>query len=127
MSAIASENKVLMRRVYEEMWNGAKPDVAIELFAQPAGVEKFVSQFLESFPDLQHTVEGMIVEGDEVAVRFSAQGTHSGPWLKFAPTGRSIHYTGVTLARIEEDKIVEHHTWWDKAGLIEQLEEAVKL
>jgi predicted ester cyclase len=27
----------------------------------------------------------------------------------------------VTLARIEEDKIVEHHTWWDKAGVMEQV------
>jgi predicted ester cyclase len=41
--------------------------------------------------------------------------------MQFAPTGKSIHYTGITLARISGDKIIEHHTWWDKAGLIEQL------
>ena len=104
-----------------EMWNGAKPALAAELFAQPEGVERFVSQFLRSFPDLQHTVEGMIAEGDEIAVRFSARGTHSGQWLGFAPTGTSIHYSGATLARIEGNKIVEHHTWWDKAVLIEQI------
>jgi predicted ester cyclase len=121
MSDRTSKNKALMRRVYEEMWNQGKPALAAELFAQPEGVERFVSQFLVSFPDLQHTVEGMIAEGDEIAVRFSAHGTHSGQWLGFAPTGRSIHYSGVTLARMEGDKIVEHHTWWDKAGLIEQI------
>jgi predicted ester cyclase len=64
----------------------------------------------------------MIAEGDQVAVRFSARGTHSGPWLRFAPTGKAIQYTGVTIARIAGDKIVEHYTWWDKATLIEQLE-----
>jgi predicted ester cyclase len=96
--------------------------VAADLFAQPEGVERFVSGFIASFPDLQHTVEGMIAEGDQVAVRFSAQGTHAGQWLRFAPTGKSIRYTGVTVARIAGDKIVEHHTWWDRAGLIEQLE-----
>jgi predicted ester cyclase len=122
MSDLASKNKALMRRVYEEIWNRGKPAVARELFANPEGVERFVGQFLLSFPDLQHTIEGMIAEGDQVAVRFSAQGTHSGPWLRFAPTGSSIHYTGVTLARIAGDKIIEHHTWWDKAALIEQLE-----
>jgi predicted ester cyclase len=121
MSDLAS-NKALMRRVYEEMWNRANPVVAKEIFANPKGVERFVGQFLLSFPDLQHTVEGMIAEGDQVAVHFSAHGTHSGLWLRFAPTGRSIHYTGVTLARIAEDKIIEHYTWWDKAALIEQLE-----
>jgi predicted ester cyclase len=64
----------------------------------------------------------MIAEEDQVAVRFSAHGTHSGPWLDFAPTGMSIHYSGVTWARIAGGKIVEHQTWWDKAALIEQLE-----
>jgi predicted ester cyclase len=122
MSDLASKNKALTRRVYEEMWNRANPAVAKEIFANPEGVERFVNQFLLSFPDLQHTVEGMIAEGDQVAVRFSARGTHSGPWLRFSPTGRSIHYTGVTLARIMGDKIIEHDTWWDKAALIEQLE-----
>ena len=123
MSSLPNKNKALMRRVYEEMWNRANPVAAAELFANPVGVESFVNKFLISFPDLQHTVEGMIAEGDQVAVRFSAQGTHSGPWLGFAPTGRFIRYTGVTLARIAGDKIVEHHTWWDKAALIEQLED----
>jgi predicted ester cyclase len=126
MSDLASKNKALMRRVYEEMWNGRNPAFAAELFAQPEGVERFVSQFILSFPDLQHTVEEMIAEGDQVAVRFSAQGTHSGRWLGFAPTGRSIHYTGMTLARIVGNQIVEHHTWWDQAALIEQLEGEVK-
>ena len=122
MSELTSKNKTLMRRIYEEMWNGGNPGLATELFSNPEGVERFVNQFLSSFPDLQHTVEGMIAEGDQVAVRFSAGGTHSGTWLRFAPTGRSIHYTGVTLARIAEGKIIEHQTWWDKTTLIEQLE-----
>lgn len=121
MSDLTSKNKDLMRRIYEEMWNGAKPALAAELFARPEGVERFVSQFLFSFPDLKHRVEGMIAEGDQVAVRFSANGTHSGLWLDLAPTGRSIQYTGVTLARIEGEKIVDHHTWWDKASLVDQL------
>jgi predicted ester cyclase len=122
MSDVTSKNKTLMRRIYEEMWNRAEPSVARELFAKPEGIEKFVGEFLTSFPDLQHAVEGMIAEGDQVAVRFNARGTHSGPWLRFAPSGRSIQYSGITLARIDGDKIIEHHTWWDKAGLMQQLE-----
>jgi len=121
MSESSSKNKALMRRIYEEMWNQGKPALAVEIFEQPAGVERFVSQFLNSFPDLQHTVEEMITEGDQVAVKFSAQGTHTRQWLNFAPTGKPIHYTGMTWARISGDKIIQHHTWWDKAGLIEQM------
>jgi predicted ester cyclase len=121
MSDVVSKNKALMRHIYKEMWNKAKPALAVEIFAQPAGVERFVSEFLISFPDLQHTVEEMLVDGDQVAVRFSAQGIHTGAWLHFAPTGKSIQYTGVTWARIVDGKVSEHQTWWDKAGLIEQI------
>ena len=122
MSDLTSKNKALMRRVYEQMWNQGQPALAGELFQRPEGVERFVSQFLTSFGDLHHTVEEMIAEDDRVAVRFTARGTHTGRWLDFVPTRRSIQYTGVTLARISGDKIVEHRTWWDKAGLIEQIE-----
>ena len=121
MSDLTSQNKALMRRIYEEMWNKGNPALAAELFAQPAGVERFVSQFLISFPDLQHTVESSIAEDDIVVVRFSAQGTHQGQWLNFQPTGKAIHYTGVTWGRIVDGKILEHQTWWDKAGLMEQI------
>jgi len=121
MSDLTSKNKALMRRIYEDMWNRANPSIAVEIFAQPEGVERFVSQFLLSFPDLQHTIEEMIAEDDRVAVRFSARGTHTGQWLHFASTGKAIHYTGVTLARIAGDKIIEHHTLWDKMGLVEQI------
>lgn len=116
-----SPNKALMRRIYEEMWNRADLSRAAEIFAQPEGVERFVRQFLLAFPDLQHTLEEMIEEGDRVAVRFTASGTHTGQWLHFEPTGKSILYTGVTLARISGGRIIEHHTWWDKAGLTEQI------
>ena len=121
MSEVISKNKALMRRIYEEMWNAGNPSLAFEIFSEPEGVERFVSQFLTSFPDLQHAIEGMIEEGDQVAVQFSARGTHQGQWLQFPPTGRSIQYTGVTVARIEEGKIVKHYTWWDKMSLVEQI------
>jgi steroid delta-isomerase-like uncharacterized protein len=121
MSESTDRNKALMRRIYEEMWNRKDPALAVEIFLQPEGVEKFVRQFLQSFPDLQHTVDEMIAEGDHVAVRFATHGTHSGEWMSFPATGRAIHYTGVTWARIADGKIIEHHTWWDQADLMEQV------
>ncbi len=121
MSDLTSKNKALMRRIYEEMWNRANPSIAAEIFAQPEGVELFISQFLLSFPDLQHAIDEMIAEDDRIAVQFSADGTHTGQWMHFAPTGKSIHYTGITLACIAGNKIIEHRTWWDKQGLMKQL------
>jgi steroid delta-isomerase-like uncharacterized protein len=115
------ENKKLARRIYDEMWNRGDPAAAAGIFARPEGVGKFVREFLEAFPDLQHTVEEMIAEGDRVVTRFSAAGTHSGLWLGHPATGKSIHYTGVTVATIEKGRITDHHTWWDRLELIEQI------
>jgi steroid delta-isomerase-like uncharacterized protein len=121
MSEFTSTNKALMRRIYEEMWNKHNPAYAAEIFLRPERVEKFVRRFLQSFSDLQHTVQSMIAEDDQVVVRFSAQGTHTREWMGVSATGKSIHYTGVTWARIADTKIVEHHTWWEEASLIEQI------
>jgi steroid delta-isomerase-like uncharacterized protein len=121
MDNVFETNKTLVRRIYDEMWNQANPSAAREIFTSPEGMEKYVTEFLAAFPDLQHTVVEMIAEGDRVAARFSVHGTHSGTWRQFTPTGKAIHYTGVTLARIAEGKIVEHHTWWDRKELEEQI------
>jgi len=48
MSDLSNKNKALMRRIYEEMWNQGKPALAVEIFAQPEGVERFVRQFLSN-------------------------------------------------------------------------------
>ena len=116
-------NKVLVRRIFEEMWNRGDPAAAGEIFSRPEGVEQFMREFLTAFPDLEHIIEDEIAEVDQVVVRFSAHGTHKGPWREYAPSGKRIHYSGVTIARIENGMVVEHHTWWDRQELIEQIQE----
>ena len=73
MLEVNSKNKALVRRIYAEIWNQGNLTVAREIFAQPEGVERFVQEFRTAFPDLQHTVEEIIAEGDRVMVRFSAR------------------------------------------------------
>ena len=115
-------NKAVMRRVFEEMWNQHQPGAATRLFERPEGVERFVRSFLESFPDLMHSIEGMITEDDIVTVKFSARGTHTGKWMDIVATGRAAYYSGVTWASVRGNRIAQHHTWWDKASLMEQLQ-----
>jgi steroid delta-isomerase-like uncharacterized protein len=115
------KNKDLVRRIYEEMWNQGNINVAKEIFAQPEDVEKFVNEFLSAFPNLQHTVEDMIAEGDQVVARFTAKGTHTGKWKQYPASGKAIHYTGVTIASIVGGKIIRHNTWWDTMDVVEQI------
>jgi len=103
------------------MWNKADFTVTSEIFARPEGVQRFMREFLIAFPDLHHTVDAMIAEGDFVVARFSAQGTHTGQWKDFLPNGNPIHYTGVTIAQVKDGRIVDHHTWWNQHEVIEQI------
>jgi predicted ester cyclase len=121
MLDVGTRNKDLVLRIYEELWNQGRLEIANEIFAEPAGVQKFVKEFLAAIPDLQHMVVDLIAEGDQVAARFTAKGTHTGPWRQHAPKGNAIEYSGVTLVRIERGKIVAHHTWWDTLEVIEQM------
>ncbi len=121
MSHTDNKNKALVRRIYEEMWNQGNLDVADEIFAEPEGVKKFVKEFLEAFPDLQHTVGEMIAKKDQVVACFSAQGIHTGRWKQYPASGKPIFYTGVTIATIERNKIIRHNTWWDTMKVIEQI------
>ncbi len=124
MSAITESNKALVRRIFDEVWNQGNLAAAGEIFAEPQGVETFVGGFLQAFPDVQHQVEEMLAEGDRVAARFSAAGTHRGRWKDFPATGISIRYSGVTIARVEGGRITSHHTWWDSQALLEQIQSA---
>jgi steroid delta-isomerase-like uncharacterized protein len=115
------ENKAIASRIYEEMWNRGNPAMAAEIFARPEGVARYVKEFLAAFPDLKHTIDALIAEGDQVAIRFHAEGTQMGPWRQYPASGKRVRYTGVTILTIENEKAADHHTWWDRWELIEQI------
>jgi steroid delta-isomerase-like uncharacterized protein len=126
MYDLTNDHRSLIRRIYDEMWNAADPAAAHRLFVQSHSVERFVREFLAAFPDLKHTVQAIVIEGDQAAARFTAHGTHTGKWKELEASQKPIHYTGVLWARLEDGMVAEHHTWWDVRGLIEQIGSASK-
>jgi predicted ester cyclase len=110
------ENKAFVQRYVEEPWNKGNVDVLDELCGPGfhleglGGVEAFkaaILGFRQSFPDLHFTVEEMIAEGDKVAYRWTARGTHQGEYEGIAPTGKPITSTGITIIRIVDGKVLE--------------------
>src|SRR3712207_3904833 len=118
----AEENTVLVRRFFEEVW--VKGNVAaIDEFVsadyvehaavpgdQPSGFEGLkllITAFRGAFPDLKSNLEDIFAEGDRVAYRWSARGTHLGEWGGIPPTGNHVTATGITLYRIAGDKVAE--------------------
>jgi predicted ester cyclase len=101
------ENKKIVRRFFEEMWNQRKFQVADELLAvdcvthqlrsgeDPVGVprsaesvKREAAAWLNGFPDLEFVLEQMIATGDRVVSHCTMRGTHSGVWMGIGPTGR---------------------------------------
>jgi len=75
----------------------------------------------EAFPDLHHTMEAIVAEGDQVAYRFTATGTHEGPFQGIEPTGRPIEIGGQGFVRIEDEQLAEVWLQYDRLGMLEQL------
>jgi steroid delta-isomerase-like uncharacterized protein len=131
----AEENKVLVRRLGEEVWSKGNLAVADELlatnfvfhYAPPGlasdreGYKQLVSMVRAAYPDRQITIEDLIAEGDKVAYRWSWRGTHTGEIHGIAPTGKQVTMTGISINRIEGGKIVEEWGEMDRLGLMQQL------
>lgn len=128
------ENKALMRRFIEEVWNQGKLDAADKLFhpqatspsapqlpVGPAGVRAIATLFRSAFPDFHMTIEDLIAEADLVVGRFTQGGTHRGEFMGVAPTGRQVQFTETGILRIAGGQVVESWYETDMLGLLQQL------
>jgi len=71
------------------------------------GFKELIAMLHAAFADFQITEEDMIVEGDTVAVRWTASGMHRGEFMGTGPSGKPFRFTGTAFYRIVDDKIVE--------------------
>ena len=84
-------------------------------------MKRFARKFREAFPDFHDSVDIQIAEGDMVATRFTSTGTHRGTFMGVEPTNRELTWTGITIDRIAEGKMVESWANWDMMGMMQQL------
>ena len=91
---------------------------------QGTGPEGFISYFTElraAFPDLKIAVDHMVADDDNVAFAYTVTGTHDGPLMGFAPTGRKISARGMQITRFENGKQVERWGSSDQLGIMQQI------
>jgi steroid delta-isomerase-like uncharacterized protein len=126
----------LVRRGYEAGWNQGRLDLLDEILApdfrahdpaSPGGVvgraegRDLLVQMREAFPDVRREALDHVGDGDKIAVRWRVTGTHRGPFMGLAPTGRRIEVTGITLYRLEGGRIAEEWVQMDALGFQRQL------
>lgn len=133
---MSEQNKILERRLVEEVWNQGNFAVIDELVARDylghsstptnethgrEGYRQFYAGLRQAFPDILFTVEDQVAEGDRVVTRWTARGTHVGEFQGIPPTGRHGTITGITIERIANGKVVECWTNADDLGMMRLL------
>jgi len=85
------------------------------------GFKRALASTREAFPDMEIKIEAKATHEGLVFRQWSMTGTHEGPFLGMPPTGRKVRLSGVDIERLQNGKIVEHWTYWDRMSLAEQL------
>jgi predicted ester cyclase len=124
------DNKAIVGRWFTEFWGETCNLAVVDELAAPGmllryslhaprrghdDIKAFMSGFRKAFPDLHFWgAADLIAEGDHVVGRWEGGGTHTGPafgdfviGLLPAATGRKMHFTGTTLLKLKNGKIVE--------------------
>ncbi len=121
MSAEEEKNKALVSWWWEEVWVKGNVAATDEFMAPnyvdhpipprlppgPEGMKQALTSYRSAVPELQATLDDIFAEGDRVALRWSARGTHLGEWLGVPPTGHHFTMSGITIYRLVEGKAVE--------------------
>lgn len=135
---MSAQNKAIVRRYLEEIWNKGNLALVNELFTAdcvdhdpsnppgfpppgPEGIKQLVTFYRSAFPDVYFTIQEEIAEGDKVATRWTARGTHKGQLMNIATTGKTVTSSGISISRIAGGKIAEVWVARDALGLMQQL------
>jgi steroid delta-isomerase-like uncharacterized protein len=131
-----TENKNIVRRLYDEVWNKRKLDLVAGLISpshalndpfvsgSQVGPELYRRRILEltaSFPDLRFTLDDLIAEKDKVVAAWVISATHKGEFMNIPATGKKVSVEGITIHYIRNGKILDSNARWDAVGLLRQL------
>jgi steroid delta-isomerase-like uncharacterized protein len=131
-----SDNKAMMRRLYEEGFSQGNVDVIDEIMADdfveheelPPGIppgregpRTLLTIFRSAFPDFHASVEEMLEDGDKVVTRVRFSGTHQGEFMGIPATGNRFDMSAIDIVEFHDGKAVAHWGVMDQAGMMQQL------
>src|SRR6202049_307665 len=138
------DNKAVVGRWFTSFWGEkcdlnivdeiATPDMLLKysLHEPRRGrddIKAFMTDFRAAFPDLNFWgTADLLAEGDYVIGQWEGGGTHTGPAFKdflagslSANTGKTMRFTGVTILKLKDGKIVEEIGLDDGVACLTQL------
>ncbi len=131
---MSEENKAVVRQYYALLDKGDVPGImdllsdslAWRFTGHPAPLTKsslggLIQGFRAAFPNMQHTLDAQIVEGDWVVTPVTFRGTHTGDLMGIPPSGKQVEARAINLHRISGGKMVEAETVLDMMALMQQI------
>ena len=128
-----STQKDSIRRMFDEAINLGKLEVIDELFHPDfqtvtpqgsfdlQGFKDYVVAWRTGFPDVHCEVSDLIEEGDRIAWRVRATGTHTGDFMGIPATGRSIDYDSLNIGTFKDGRAWRHQVVMEDAKMMTQL------
>jgi steroid delta-isomerase-like uncharacterized protein len=102
----------LVDRFVAEQYRNHNPFVADGREAN----RQFWTAFFGALPDLNATMEDLVISGDRVVGRFVYRGTHTGELMGIPASGNAVEMRSIDIWRVQDGMFVEH---WDELNLLE--------
>jgi steroid delta-isomerase-like uncharacterized protein len=135
MGAAQERNRVVVYRVYDEIWNRGNLYAVDELLAADFkdhtlppntptgrdGYRQLITNLRAALPDLRVEVESILAEDDRVAVRLNAFGTQHGTFLNHPPTHKPIQFSSLTFFTLRDGHITDRFGISDVPAILQQI------
>jgi predicted ester cyclase len=129
---MSEDNKRVVRRYFEELdrQRTTPVDVCSAGFTfhvagfPPMDLEatkQFSAVFFDGLPDLKHSLDELIAEGDKVAFRCRYEGTHTAEFMGVPASGRRVSAVGVGVIRVADGKVAEFWVSPDRMTIMQQI------
>jgi steroid delta-isomerase-like uncharacterized protein len=137
-SDMSATPDAILRRWFQEVWNEGNEAAIDRLMAAdtpvhglggagtppmvgPDAFKALFRVFREAFGDLQIVVERTIVEGDMCAASCRVKAKHVGAALGGPPSGNTVEFSGVTMVRVRDGRLVEGWNSFDFLTMYQQI------
>lgn len=126
---MSDQNKTVLRRIFEELFNDHRLELIPELYADncmscdPAndrdmqGMDDLLmllEGYRTTFPNHKYTVHNIISDGDFGCVRWSVD-------LDTKSTDRRLNIDGMSLCKFEDGKVSAVWQHWDNLGFLKEM------
>lgn len=129
------DNKTIVLRFAREIWTDKQLSRADDFVAQDyidhrampgqapglEGAKQKWAMWIAACPDLRVRTRDMFAEGERVAVRWTADGTHQGTLMGIPASGKHFEFDGISIFRVTDGKVAEQWEAWDRHDLLQQL------